>query len=280
LLFGDRRITIDVSGCCGNWMSLMDAHAPPPRSEPDQARFQTNYHRVQDLIRADIVEGRLEPNIRLKLADLAALYGVSPIPVREALQRLEGEGLVVISPNRGARVRVIDEDFLRNILDIILLLDPYLVRGFVEAAQAEDILELEAIQVRIGAAARANEFHIFHRENGRFHACIYRRHFNDEALRIVHQHKALLRTLSRKYPVNQARMKQSYNEHQKVLNAIRDGEVERAVQAMADHVGRSNAYILALLRADRSAAQRQPQHQRIGLAPAVPTERRSARKSR
>src|SRR6185369_3640492 len=104
-----------------------------------------NYQRIQDLIRLDIVEGRLQANVRLKVVELAKRYGVSPIPIREALQRLEGEGLVVISPNCGARVRQLDERFVRNITDIALLLEPYIARGFVEAARDEDIKELETI---------------------------------------------------------------------------------------------------------------------------------------
>ncbi len=59
-------------------------------------------------IREDIIEGRIAADSRLKVRDLAARYDVSTNPVREALQQLRGEGFVVISPNRGARVRTID----------------------------------------------------------------------------------------------------------------------------------------------------------------------------
>lgn len=219
------------------------------RSLPES---NTNYQRVQDLIRADIVEGRLAANVRLKVSELADRYGVSPIPIREALQRLEGEGLVVISSNRGARVRQLDEHFLRNIIEIMLLLEPYLVKGFVQVARDEDLRELEAIQKRIEAAAEAGDFEGFHSANGQFHTCIYRRHFNDEALRILDQHRALRRTLTRKYPVNSARMRQSCREHRQILDAILPGDAEGAARAMAEHVEHSNAYLLALLRADRA----------------------------
>lgn len=108
----------------------MDAVKTTDRREQQPDIPSPSYRRIQDLIRDDIVAGRLTPNLHLKTADLATRYGVSANPVREALQRLEGEGLVVILPNRGARVRAIDEPFLRNILDILLLLDPYFVHWF------------------------------------------------------------------------------------------------------------------------------------------------------
>jgi len=211
----------------------------------------TSYHRVQDLIRTDIVEGRLEPNVRLIVAELARRYGVSAIPIREALQRLEGEGLIIIEPNCGARVRLLDERFLHNITDIALLLEPYMVRGFVEVARDEDVKELQATQKRIEDAARLGDFEAFHCENGRFHDCLHRRHFNDEALRILGQHGALRRVLSQKYRVSNVRMRQSCEEHKKILDAIIAGDADRAAQAATEHSARSKAYILGLVRADR-----------------------------
>src|SRR5690606_31559724 len=70
---------------------------------------------LYEVIREAIIEGRLEANERLIVADLAKRHGTSTNPVREALQLLRGEGLVIMTPNRGARVRPIDEDFIRDI---------------------------------------------------------------------------------------------------------------------------------------------------------------------
>ena len=79
---------------------------------------------VYELIREDIIEGRLRANERLVVTDLARRHGTSTNPVREALQILRGEGFVIISPNRGARVRPIDQDFIRDISEIGVLIEP------------------------------------------------------------------------------------------------------------------------------------------------------------
>ena len=71
--------------------------------------------------------------------------------MREALQQLRGEGFVIIEPNRGARVRPIDEDFVRDIIEIEVLIEPALTRWFVGIATEADIAELEAIQAEIEA---------------------------------------------------------------------------------------------------------------------------------
>ncbi|TGT34704.1 GntR family transcriptional regulator, partial [Mesorhizobium sp. M8A.F.Ca.ET.165.01.1.1] len=60
---------------------------------------------LYQLIREDIIEGRLAANERLVVTDLARRHGTSTNPVREALQLLRGEGFVIFAPNRGARVR-------------------------------------------------------------------------------------------------------------------------------------------------------------------------------
>ena len=73
---------------------------------------------LYQLIREDIIEGRLAANERLVVTDLARRHGTSTNPVREALQLLRGEGFVIFVPNRGARVRPIDQDFVRDIYEI------------------------------------------------------------------------------------------------------------------------------------------------------------------
>ncbi len=70
-----------------------------------QSLSRTASREAAELIRAAIVEGRLQPGERLKEEQLARELGVSRTPVREALLFLEAEGAVVLQPNRGASVR-------------------------------------------------------------------------------------------------------------------------------------------------------------------------------
>jgi DNA-binding GntR family transcriptional regulator len=131
-----------------------EARAVPVRREPG--------HKLQQLLRADIVAGRIPAGSRLKVSDIITRYGTSTNPAREALHALEGEGLVVITPNRGARVRSIDEDFVNCIFDIRRLIEPYIVRWFTEYATAEDRRGLEAIQNEVHAAAEIGDLPGFH----------------------------------------------------------------------------------------------------------------------
>ena len=99
---------------------------PPAGTDPIGASSEGAS--LYELIREDIIEGRLAANERLVAADLAERYGTSTNPVREALQLLRGEGFVIFAPNRGARVRPIDQDFVRDIYEIGVLIEPALTR--------------------------------------------------------------------------------------------------------------------------------------------------------
>ena len=94
-------------------------------------------------IRDDIVAGELLFGARITIDALATRYGVSHMPVREALRELQGEGLVVIEPNRGARVRTIDTRFVENLFEIRTALEVMMVRRAAQRATPADIAELD-----------------------------------------------------------------------------------------------------------------------------------------
>ena len=123
----------------------------PPGSANDIGA-QVDGGSIYELIREDIVSGRLAANERLGVAELAERLSTSSNPVREALQQLRGEGFVVVTPNRGARVRPIDQDFVRDIYEIEMLLEPALTRWFVGMVTDADIAELERVQAEIAIA--------------------------------------------------------------------------------------------------------------------------------
>lgn len=132
---------------------------------------------VYSQLRGDILAGRLAADERLKIADLAERYSVSANPVREALQQLRGEGFVVTEPNRGARVRRIDEDFFRDINEVEMLIEPHLTRYFVGIATDADIAELEAIQAEI-EALNFSDMAAHGELDTRFHRLMYDHNYN------------------------------------------------------------------------------------------------------
>ena len=86
--------------------------------EPMDTLRNTIYRRITDSLRMAIVTGEFEPGQRLKMSDLIQRFGTSQGPIREALQQLQGEGLIKIKPHRGAQVRSIDRQFISDIYRI------------------------------------------------------------------------------------------------------------------------------------------------------------------
>jgi len=211
---------------------------------PDKPEETLEQHgSVYEMIREDIVSGRLEPNERLKVADLAERYQTSTNPIREALQQLRGEGFVLMEPNRGARVRPIDADFVRDIIEIEMLIEAALTRWFVSIAGDSDIDELEAIQAEI----EANNFTDRTRHgilDTRFHQFIYDRHYNRHAAELWWKHREILRAISRRFPTSLSRRVSVLREHRELIACIRAQDAEAAAAVVARHVEGSGRHII------------------------------------
>lgn len=206
---------------------------------------------VYEAIRDDIISGRLRANERLKVADLAERLGTSTNPVREALQQLRGEGFVVMTPNRGARVRPMDEEFIRDIYEIEMLIEPALTRWFVNMATDRDVAELERIQGEI----EANDFADQARHgllDTEFHMLMYGRHYNRHAADLWWKHREILRAISRQFPVTLARRGAVLREHRELIAAVRAGDADRAAAIVEKHVEGSGRHILEHMRAART----------------------------
>lgn len=203
---------------------------------------------IYERIREDIIEGRLEPNKRLIVAELAERMQTSSNPVREALQQLRGEGFVVVAPNRGARVRPIDADFIRDIYEIEMLIEPALTRWFVGMATHDDLAALERVQAEI----EANDFRDQPR-HGRldteFHMIMYQRHYNRHAAELWWKHREILRAVSRRFTVTLARRAAVLREHRELIGHIKAGDADRASETIARHVEGSGRHILEQMRA-------------------------------
>ena len=183
---------------------------------------------------------------RLKTFNLARRYGVSVNPVREALHQLSGEGFVVLSRNRGARVRTLDEHFVRNIFDIRAMIEVYLIRLFVEHACEADLRRLKDIQRRID---EIGELLVeLDRLDQKFHGITYDRHFNEEALSIRERHGQVVQALALQYPASPARRRAQNAEHWRVIEAVEHHHEAEAIRVVEQHARGAEKHLLERLR--------------------------------
>ncbi len=211
----------------------------------------TVYQRVHEHLRAEIIAGRLASGTRLKIQDLATRYGLSHMPVREALQQLQGEGLVVMAPNRGATVRRMDARFVRNLFGIREALEGYLTRLAAGALAGEDIARLRGIQAELRAAHATRDIQAVVRLNRAFHRTIEAASGNDEAIRLLDLHSDLIGALRTRVGYRPGRVETVLAEHDALVEALAAGDAAAAGAIHDRHIrGARDDIVAAMAEAD------------------------------
>ncbi|MCL4466117.1 MAG: GntR family transcriptional regulator [Chloroflexi bacterium] len=123
-------------------------------------------------LRQAIVLGEIGPGARLEEPDLARRFGVSRLPVREAISQLSREGLVLVEPRRGASVVSIGVDDIHDLFDFRLQLETYAVRRAVDRISPEDIMRLETLVEEMAEAVRSGQLNRFAAPDLKFHGYI------------------------------------------------------------------------------------------------------------
>lgn len=208
----------------------------------------TTSERVVQRLRDDILDGRFRPGDRIKLADFADLYGLSHMPVREALRRLEAEGLLDIAPHRGATVRAVDEAFLRNIYDIREALEGILAERCAERAGQYALADLDDATDRYAqAAARSDERELLV-QNRRFHGIIARASGNEDAVRLLETGRVLVEALRLRQGRGPGRTDVVVAEHRQIRDAIASRNAGQAGALARAHVAGARDDLIERLR--------------------------------
>ncbi|MDC0736928.1 GntR family transcriptional regulator [Cognatishimia sp. SS12] len=197
---------------------------------------------IYDRLLADIGTGVFPGGTRLKVQDLADRYGTSIIPVREALRLLQGEGVVTIAQNKGATVARFDANALRDIFEVLKLIEPYFVQSFAHECSQKDLEALQAIQTEIEATAYDARAKLSDLDL-QFHAIIGRQHYNRRAFSIWHLQRRILNALALRLPASQARHAEVITEHQTLIAAFQARDQQAALTCIHDHIAGSGRQI-------------------------------------
>ncbi|MFF4959970.1 GntR family transcriptional regulator [Streptomyces sp. NPDC001222] len=193
--------------------------------------------RVADALRAALVTGELRPGEVYSAPTLAARFGVSATPVREAMLDLAKEGLVDTVPNKGFRVTAVSEKQLDEYTHIRSLIE---IPTTVELARSADRVSLEALRPaarEIVSAAAAGDLIAYVEADTRFHLGLLALAGNGHLVEVVGD----LRKRSRLYGltalVEAGRLLASAQEHLELLDALLDGDGEAVRKVMTRHLG-------------------------------------------
>ena len=192
--------------------------------------------RIREAIEKDIVTGKLAPGTKLDEEVLAARYGASRTPVREAFQQLASQGHIELRPHMGAFVAK---------LSVTELVEMFETMAFLEAACAAlasrrhteaDRAQLTAAHDACMKAARRKDPNAFYAANARFHERVYAASHNEylaaETLRLRNR----LEAYRRESTFHPGLMALTINEHKKILQAILDMDEAAAASRMRGHL--------------------------------------------
>jgi DNA-binding GntR family transcriptional regulator len=194
------------------------------------------YAALRDQLRAEILSGRIPDGTRLTTASLVKRFGFSQMPIREALQALQGEGLVEILPHRGACVVSLNATRVRNIYDLRAALEVLLIRLSLPNLTNAAMKKLSQIHSEFKDAVAKEDIDLLFSVNSDFHDMIYRHADNDDALLIYRRYARLLGGLRGKYAYSKLRLKQMIHEHEDILHALRAQDEERLERVARLHV--------------------------------------------
>jgi len=198
-------------------------------------------------LREAILNGRLPSGARLRQTDLAAQLHISRTPVREALGRLQHEGLVELLPRGGVRVALLDLEEAVELYDLREVLDGLAARLAARRASARSVAVLERALDRMARClTRANPSQWF-TAHVLFHEEIFRAAGNRRLrmllpvvrLSIRHFHPLLLRT--------RHRLGQAYLEHRRIFDAIATHDPEAAEREARSHIASATEIVLELM---------------------------------
>jgi DNA-binding GntR family transcriptional regulator len=192
--------------------------------------------RIRLALENAIVDGAYNPGDRIDPDQIAAEYGCSRTPVREALQALEASGLLVVQPKRGTFVAKLGVSDLMHRFEVMAQMEALCASLACRRATDRDRLAITTSLIACETAACIGDSDGYYCENTRFHQAIYQAAHNpflrSETMRL----QAMLQPYRRRQLRAQGRIQSSLAEHREIADAITTGNADAAALAMTDHV--------------------------------------------
>jgi DNA-binding GntR family transcriptional regulator len=203
-----------------------------------------------DELRQRILSGEFPAGFQLKQDALAATFGISRIPIREALVQLESEGFVRILPHRGAQVSELSREEIAELFELRALLEPRLLRLSAPRLTPDDYAAIDAINAEYHAEIRALNPGRWGELNTRLHLQLVSRAEQPRTLAIV---TALLQNTERytrlQLSLTDRGRRRAEREHAAIVRLCRAGDAARASDLLTAHIRHAGTELIAFIAA-------------------------------
>ena len=206
---------------------------------------------VFNTLRKAILRGELKPGERLMEIQLANKLGVSRTPIREAIRKLELEGLVLMIPRKGAEVAQITEKNMQDVLEVRKALEELSVQLACERITAEQVEEMKMAAEDFRKVLKSGNVTKIAEADVKFHDIIFAATNNQRLITLLNN----LREQMYRFRVEYLKQKECYpqllEEHDKLIALISGGEVEEACELMGCHIDNQASTVSDVIRRDQ-----------------------------
>ena len=216
---------------------------------------------VADKLRDQIIRGEIPEGAQLRQDAIATQYGVSRIPVREALRQLDAEGLIAIVPNRGAIVPALSPDDIGELFSIRALLEPEVLKLSIPYLTEEDFHEADNVLRKYVSELRKQE-HVsaWGRLNWQFHSILYSRANQPRFMAVIRNVNNSGERYTRLQLYLTHGVKRANEEHHQILELCRHRKVAEACDLLREHVRHAGDSLREVLEQKRIEAQRESEN--------------------
>ena len=204
---------------------------------------------VFNTLRQAILRGELKPGERLMEIQLANKLGVSRTPIREAIRKLELEGLVLMIPRKGAEVAEITEKSLRDVLEVRRALEELAVQLACEKITKEEIRELERVAKEFQQVVKSSDITEIAEVDVRFHDIIYTATDNQKLIQLLNNLREQMYRYRVEYLKRDGVFPQLIAEHEAIIRHIENNEKEKATEVMCRHIDNQVETVIDVIRA-------------------------------
>ena len=187
-------------------------------------------------LRQAILKGELEPGERLMEMQLAEKLGVSRTPIREAIRKLDSEGLVFMIPRRGAIVAQITEKDLKDVLEVRSSLERLSTELACERMKNEMFDDLRVAQEAFKEALRGDDITLQAQKDVEFHDVIYKATNNLRLIQMLNNLREQMYRYRLEYLKDDSSHQKLVEEHEAIIDALSKREKEKATDIIVRHI--------------------------------------------
>ena len=191
---------------------------------------------VFNTLRQAILKGELAPGERLMEIQLAEKLGVSRTPIREAIRKLELEGLVLMIPRKGAEVAKISAKSLRDVLEVRRSLEELAIELACERMSEEALEELTLAQQKFKRAITSGNAMEMAETDEHFHEIIFQGTENERLTQILNNLREQMYRYRLEYIKDADKRQVLIVEHENILAALKSRNIAQAKNAMREHI--------------------------------------------